>query len=376
MSYLNPTKTKCTKASSGSRPRSFGYGHALLGIVLLLANTAIAQNRTNPASVPAPSAPAGQPAGLPTGVLVNPDEDYRLAPGDTIEVIVEDASELSQAVRLTAAGTFEMQFLGVIKAQGKTTHELARFIATQLREQDYLKQPQVKVNIKQYSGQIFFIQGAVQRPGLYQMEGHPSLLKLISLAGGLMEHYSATAFILRPSKKAATPGEAQPISANTNQAAQNSVANAGNSDDNEQYEFIKVPLTPIFQQGRFEQNVRLEPGDIVNIPPAKVFFVAGEVRAPGQFQLKEGTTLRQAISLAQGTTFKAALSSGVIFRDDPETGKREEIRVDISLVMSGKKPDIVIFPNDVVIVPNSRMKSVSGALLQALGVNSMRVPIP
>jgi protein involved in polysaccharide export with SLBB domain len=76
----------------------------------------------------------------------------------------------------------------------------------------------------------------------------------------------------------------------------------------------------------------------VNIPPAKVFFVAGEVRAPGQFQLKEGTTLRQAISLAQGTTFKAPLNNGVIFRDDPETGKREEIRVDISQVMSGKKP--------------------------------------
>jgi polysaccharide biosynthesis/export protein len=137
-----------------------------------------------------------------------------------------------------------------------------------------------------------------------------------------------------------------------------------------------VPLTPIFQQGRFDQNVRLEPGDIVNIPPAKVFFVAGEVRAPGSFQLKEGTTLRQAISLAQGYTFRAALNRGVIFRDDPETGKRAEIRIDIGAVMDGKKPDVPILPNDVIIVPNSRMKSVSGALLQALGVNSMRVPIP
>jgi polysaccharide biosynthesis/export protein len=374
MRYQNSTKAGCTEVGSMGRQCHIVWWHRLLVMVLLLASTGLAQNRSNPVGAPPTSVPPTQTAGLPTGVLVNPDEDYRLAAGDTIELIVDDAAELSQTHRLTAAGTFEMQFLGVIKAQGKTTHELARLIATQLREQDYLKQPQVKVNIKQYSGQIFFIQGAVQRPGLYQLEGNPSLLKLISLAGGLQENYSPTAFILRPTKKANQPSEAQLVSASA--GAQSSAGSNSNSDDNEQYEFIKVPLTPIFQQGRTDQNVRLEPGDIVNIPPAKVFFVAGEVRAPGSFQLKEGTTLRQAISLAQGTTFKAALAMGVIFRDDPETGKREELRVDIGAVMSGKKADIVINPNDVIIVPNSRMKSVSGALLQALGVNSMRVPIP
>lgn len=345
-----------------------------LGWLSLLVSAGLAQSRPNPtSSAPPPAAPAGQPAGMPAGVLVDPDADYRLAPGDTIEIVVEDAPELSQVTRLTAAGSFEMQFLGLVKAQGKTTQELARWIAAQLREQDYLKQPQVKVNIKQYSGQLFFIQGAVQRPGLYQLEGNPSLLKLISLAGGLNENYSATAFILRPLKKAPAATEAVTASASAGQSGAN---NAANGEDSEQYEFIKVPLTPIFQQGRFDQNVRLEPGDIVNIPPAKVFFVAGEVRAPGSFQLKEGTTLRQAISLAQGYTFRAALNRGVIFRDDPETGKRAELRVDIGAVMDGKKPDVPILPNDVIIVPNSRMKSVSGALLQALGVNSMRVPIP
>ena len=41
----------------------------------------------------------------------------------------------------------------------------------------------------------------------------------------------------------------------------------------------------------------LEPGDTVNIPPTDVFFVAGEVNQPGSFPLKDGTTLRQAISL-------------------------------------------------------------------------------
>jgi polysaccharide export outer membrane protein len=335
-------------------------------LLCCLLATGFAQSRQNPAS---PSAQGAPPAGSgPGSVLIDPNEDYRLAPGDTIEVQVEDAQELSLTHRLNAAGAFEMPFLGTIKAQGKTTAELARLIADNLRQQDYLKQPQVRVTVKQYSGQIFFIQGAVRSPGLYQIEGRPSLVKLISLAGGLQENYGPQAFILRPTKKPDTPAE--PLTANASGAE-----NAPN-EDNDQYELIKVSLSPIYQYGRSDQNVKLEPGDIVNIPPAKVFFVAGEVRAPGSFPMKEGTTLRQAISLAQGTLFKAALNRGVIYRDDPETGKRQELKIDIGAIMDGKKEDVPIMPNDVIIVPNSRMKSVSGALLSALGVNSMRLPLP
>ncbi len=118
----------------------------------------------------------------------------------------------------------------------------------------------------------------------------------------------------------------------------------------------------------------LEAGDIINIPQADVFFVAGEVNAPGEFSLKEGTTLRQAISMAQGMKFEAATSRGIIFRDDA-SGKREEMRIDIGAVMNGKKQDVAIMPNDIIIVPNSQFKSVGGALLRAFGLTTVqRVP--
>jgi len=129
-------------------------------------------------------------------------------------------------------------------------------------------------------------------------------------------------------------------------------------------------------RGNFNQNVSLEAGDIVNIPPTDVFFVAGEVNAPGSFQLKEGTSLRQAISLAQGTNFKAATSRGIIFRENA-AGKREELHVDIAAVMSGKKEDITIAANDIIMVPNSRTRSIGGALLRAFGMTAVsRFPIP
>jgi hypothetical protein len=49
--------------------------------------------------------------------------------------------------------------------------------------------------------------------------------------------------------------------------------------------------------------------------------------------------------------------------------------VDISAIMKGKKEDIPLLPNDVIIIPNSRTKSIGGMLLMALGVNSARLPL-
>lgn len=44
--------------------------------------------------------------------------------------------------------------------------------------------------------------------------------------------------------------------------------------------------------------------------------------------------------------------------------------------MNGKKEDVPIQPNDIIIVPNSRMKSVATPLLSAFGVNVItRLPI-
>jgi protein involved in polysaccharide export with SLBB domain len=100
------------------------------------------------------------------------------------------------------------------------------------------------------------------------------------------------------------------------------------------------------------------------------------VNAPGSFALTEGTTLRQAISLAQGTNYKAALSRAVVYRENA-SGKREEVHIDIGAVMNGKKDDVLIMANDIIMVPNSRTKTLGGALLKAFGMTTItRMPIP
>ncbi len=307
-------------------------------------------------------------------------EDYRISPGDVIDIQVDRAPELSGMQRVTASGTIRMDYLGRITAKGVTADELASLIADGLRGR-YLKNPRVTVTVKQINSHIFFIQGAVNRPGAYQIEGRPSLLTLITIAGGLAENHGSTAFIIRETHPSETDlSDSDAGGPADSQAGSGSAASLSRPEDRdrdaeekEKYELIKVNINGLFR-GDFDKNMYLDPRSIVHIPQAEVFFVGGEVNAPGSFTHKEGTTLRQAISLAQGMKFKAAADRAIIFREDPVTRKRLEIKVDAGKVMNGKQEDVAINPNDIIIIPNSRGKSISSALLTALGVNSARIP--
>ena len=275
-------------------------------------------------------------------------------------------------IPVNADGTFLMNYLGRLKAQEKTPEELSREIADRLRGR-YLKNPQVLVAVKQYYSRSFFITGSVQRPGVYQIEGRPSLFKLISVAGGLRENYGSTAFIMRESKDKKHESETDaPKMKQVSATAQNSSGQTPNpsAEDNAEYTVQTVNISGMLRGVTDNINVRLEPGDFVNIPPSDVFYVAGEVNAPGQFPLSEGTTLRQAMALAQGTTFNAAMGEGIIFRTDLATGRREEIKVNIGEVMKNKKQDLMLQANDIVMVPNSKGKTIGNAILKAFGMGA------
>ena len=284
-------------------------------------------------------------------ISVSPNEEYRIGPKDVVEVYILRLPELSREYQVRSDGNIEMPFLGKIEAQKKTSADLATLITDRLRD-GYLVNPQVSVIVKQISRQ-FFIQGAVRNPGVYNIEGRPSLLELITIAGGLNPSYGATAFIIRGIRP--RPGEVQTVA-------------VSDSEPRPDYELQKANINALLR-GDFAENIAIEPGDIVHIPPTDVFFVAGEVKAPGSFPLKEGTTLRQAISLAQGANPFAAPGKAVIFREDAG-GQKREIPVDVAAVMRGRSQDVPILANDVIVVPNSKTKSAFMPIVNAFGAQA------
>jgi polysaccharide biosynthesis/export protein len=307
-------------------------------------------------------------------VIVYGDDDYKIAPRDVIEIIVEDAPELSVNYTVNSKGVVPLRFLGAASVAGKTTEEVSKIISDGLRGR-YLQDPKVYVSVKQYNSRTFFIQGAVRNPGVYVVSGRPSLFRLMSIAGGLMENHGLVAYIFRE-----TPAKPEKLETGSSQNSGDSkikeiinevkgeakgTAAATVVEGEPDYKMITASIGGMLR-GRLDNNVVVQPGDVVYVPPADVFYVAGEVREPGQFRLRQGITLRQAISLAGGTLFKARLGKGVIFRNDPVTGNFTELPVDIGAVMSGKGQDMPIEGNDVIWVPNSSAKSVGATVINAM----------
>ena len=196
----------------------------------------------------------------------------------------------------------------------------------------------------------YFIQGAVRKPGVYMIEGSSSVLKLIALAGGLSETHGATAFIIRRTK---------PQSAATESAVR----------PGDEYNVIRIDI-PGLLKGETLMNAELLPGDILNIPLAEVFFIQNEANRKSSFPLREGLTLSQAVSLARGGSNNARVGDVTIFRSDP--GPRQEIKVNLADIISGKTTDILIKANDIIVIPSSR----TGLTPRLLDAPPMRVLTP
>jgi polysaccharide biosynthesis/export protein len=314
----------------------------------------------------------------PVYIIDNNNDDYKLAPKDVIEVIVEDAPELSIKYTIPTSGMVPLRFLGNTKIIDMTTDEVSALIADRLRGR-YLKDPKVYVSVIQFNSRTFFIQGAVRTPGAYVVSGRLSLFKLMTIAGGLQENHGGTAYIFREAKPKAEKLETGQLS-DTEKKLKQLVDNAKGNDPAAEvvgepdYEVVTANISGILR-GRLDNNIIIQPSDVVYIPPADVFYVSGEVKTPGQFQIRQGITLRQAITLAGGTLFKAKLGSGIIFRTDPVTGNFTEMPVDIGAVQSGKQPDIPILGNDVIWIPNSTVKALGATVLNTLIPSAiLRIP--
>jgi protein involved in polysaccharide export with SLBB domain len=173
----------------------------------------------------------------------------------------------------------------------------------------------------------YFIQGAVKNPGAYQIETDASVLKLLVMAGGLEDRHGPVAFIIRR-----IPGQS--------------------ADQNPSFTVIQIRIEEALR-GNLAAAARIEPGDIVNIPHANAYVVTGEVVRPGSYPFKKGMTLLHAISAARGLKQGAQGAKAVVFRRDL-SGAKQEIMVDIDAVTSGKQKDILLLPNDIVVIQDSR----------------------
>jgi polysaccharide export outer membrane protein len=120
----------------------------------------------------------------PSGAdLVAATEPYRIGPYDKLNIAVFGVSDLSGELQTDAGGRLSMPLIGVLDAAGKTPGELAEMIAAKLSG-TYVRDPQVTVNLKETTSNVFTIDGQVTQPGSYPVVGSMTLMRAVAVAKG------------------------------------------------------------------------------------------------------------------------------------------------------------------------------------------------
>lgn len=110
--------------------------------------------------------------------------EYRIGVGDKLNVRVFQVEDLSfDELVVDTSGNIQMPLIGAVAGAGRTAGEMSIDIADRLSAQ-YLRNPQVTVTVTQAASQKITVDGAVTKPGVYEMRGSTSLLQAVAMAEG------------------------------------------------------------------------------------------------------------------------------------------------------------------------------------------------
>jgi polysaccharide export outer membrane protein len=260
-----------------------------------------------------------------------------IGPDDLIALFVYDSPEFSRTVRVGPDGTIRLPMLKQkIKASGLLPGDLEITIAKALVDEKLLVDPFVTVTMSEYHSRPISVVGAVKNPITFQAVGPMTLIDALSRAGGLSDE---------------AEGELL-------------VSQAGSGKDSALVR--RVSIRELIDKADPEANLKLTGGEEVLVPSAPRITVAGNVKKPGSYPLKENSemTVMKAIAMAEGTV-QFSGSKAYIYRVDDPTGKKNEIEVPLADILKRKAQDVPLVAKDILYIPDSSGKR---NLDRALGI--------
>jgi polysaccharide export outer membrane protein len=267
--------------------------------------------------------PTRQPVPNPAEVMGSNLPAQMIGPDDLITLSVYDSPEFSRPIRVGPDGMIRLPMLKQrIKADGLLPSELEVSIANALVEEKLLVDPFVTVTIAEYHSRPISVVGAVRNP--------------ITRAGGLTEDAEGELLVSR-------------------QGADKKTALVQ-----------RIPIHTLIDNADPEVNLKLTGGEEIRVPVAPKITVAGNVKKPGSYPVKENSemTVMKAIAMAEGTAQYWG-NKAYIYRSDDATGKKNEIEVPLGEIMKRKAADVPLIARDILYVPDSTGKR---SIEKALGI--------
>ena len=165
--------------------------------------------------------------------------EYRIGPGDSLQIFVWNHPELSVTVPVRPDGMISTPLVENMRADGKTPSQLARDMETALAE--YVRTPTVNVIVTQFVGTYgdsIRVVGQAQTPQSLPYRANMTVLDVMIAVGGLAEFAAGNrAYIIRR--------------------------------EGDQEVKIPVRLNSLLNGGDTSANVPMRPGDVLIIPESR-----------------------------------------------------------------------------------------------------------
>jgi polysaccharide export outer membrane protein len=270
----------------------------------------------------------------------------RIGNDDLLGVSVYDSPELTRTVRVDSSGEIRLPMLHQhIKAAGLYPMDLEKAITSALTEESVLVDPIVTVNVVEYRSRPISVVGAVRTPVTFQATGSVKLLDAISQAGGLTENAGPEILVTQ---------------------------SAGDSGRNGATLVQRIPVRKLIDAVDPSLNLVLQGGEEVRVPEAGKFYVLGNVHKSGAFSMTDGSesTVLKALALSEGLDHFSG-HTAYIYRASATSGKKQEIAIELSKIMSRKAPDVPLMANDILYVPEATgRKATLTALDRVTGIGA------
>jgi polysaccharide export outer membrane protein len=266
---------------------------------------------------------------------------------DMILLTVYDSPEFTRTVRVSPDGEIRLPMVKQrIKADGLLPSELEASVAKALTDEKLLVDPFVTVTIVEYHSRPISIVGAVKKPITFQAIGPMTLLEALSRAEGLTDLAEGQILVSRPTA------------------------------DNKVPLVQRIPVQGLIDNADPEYNIKLVGGEEIRVPEAPRITVAGSVKKPGSFPVKDSSelTVMKAIALGEGLS-QFYGNVAYIYRSTDSKGEKHEIEIPLKKILDRKSPDVALQARDVLYIPDSsgkrnwdRILSVGGATASGLAI--------
>jgi polysaccharide biosynthesis/export protein len=273
---------------------------------------------------------------------------YALGPDDQLEISGPELTDFAnKPVRVDGDGDIEAPLVGRVHVSGLTAQQTEDELNKLLRV--YIRYPQAVVSVVEVRSQPVSILGAVNAPGVHQVQGHKTLLEMLAQAGGMRPDAGYSIRITRELEWGCIPLPQADL------------------DSSGRFSVAEVNLKQIMEAKDPEENIQIFPHDVISVPKAEMVYVIGEVRRSGGFVLGEHQTMTvlQALSLAEGLNNTADARHAKILRLDRSADQRVEMAVDVKGILSGKGRDVPLQGDDILFVPGSTGKKAALRALEA-----------